>query len=138
VPDTDGEAKSSHAREGIRRQATELLERLRDVNNELHGVANDLCLVFSRDDKLLFLGDLEARQLRSVVTCLRKRHNTRFEVMIAAHHGTHWHDKLRYLSARVVLVSNGERMRPYYKNQYEDIGCSVLQTETTGDLKVCF
>jgi beta-lactamase superfamily II metal-dependent hydrolase len=104
------------------------------ANTLLRSVANELSLAFHEGGQFLFLGDLERRDLGKIVTKLRKKRYGSFGLLVAPHHGTHWHEKLRELRAGYVLCSFGGTMAKHWKPEFQEMARCSLATWTNGDL----
>ncbi len=103
------------------------------ANSALKSAANDLSLAFMCESALLFLGDLESSQIARVVGYLKTKSRTNFDVIIAAHHGTHWNEQLHHLSARNCFASVGRLVR-FLKPQYNLISTKFANTKDDGQL----
>jgi beta-lactamase superfamily II metal-dependent hydrolase len=91
------------------------------ANESLRAAANRFSLSFREDNRLLFLGDLEERELKQVVADLEDEHARRFQLLITPHHGTHWHPALSKLSCYFALSSVGPRLFKNLRPQYREI-----------------
>jgi len=118
------------------RKARELPEIVARANQSLRAAANHLCLAFHEDNRLLFMGDLEYQEILQVVTELERKHRTHFAVIIAPHHGTHWHPALRRLTAHWVASSLGDRLIGNFRKELKSIGNICLATHTNGSIHV--
>jgi len=114
----------------------ELSEFVNKANNSLRKAANRLSIAFRQDDNILFLGDLESSEIKSVVTDLVANNNVIYDIMIAPHHGTHWHRSLTSISADLCLVSVGQKLKAKIKKEYKGICKRFVRTDEWGDLKL--
>jgi len=114
----------------------EISQVIKSANKSLRSAANRLSIAFKQNDQILFLGDLESNEINQVVSQLEKQKYTYFEIIISAHHGTHWHDKLNSINSNFCLVSNGKKMRKFIKNQYINICKKFITTDHWGDIKI--
>lgn len=124
-------------RAGVERQTGHRLPKAtEDANDSLREAANDLSLAFFEDNRLLFLGDLEKDQIKSVVENLERMGRTEFQFLIAPHHGTHWDDSLSRISAFWTLVSSGSNLACKFRQEFKDISEFVLSTYFSGDISL--
>jgi len=85
--------------------------------------ANHLSLAFVEADEFLFLGDLEKREIRQVVTDLSEKSRKRFRLLITPHHGTHWDASMNRIRACWAVSSVGSRLLRHVSRRYDDISC---------------
>ena len=109
---------------------------VRQANNSLRSVANDICLVFFVKDDLLFLGDIGGNIIRKVIPYLVKKKSTNFRILISAHHGTKWHNSLYCVSSCYCLTSNGRNLANKFKEEYKRISKICYTTFADGDILV--
>lgn len=115
----------------------ELREQIHEVNEALRRVANRLSLAFLVGEQLLFLGDLEEEELRAVIDHMKANHRfNHTNCLVAAHHGTHWDERLRDVFAHQVVVSNGSSRAADFCEEYKDISSRVRSTFLEGDISV--
>jgi hypothetical protein len=107
---------------------------LNELNNDLRDAANHICLAFSVGRRVLFLGDLGPSALDSVVRDLIKAGRVNYRHIVAAHHGTSWHDRLLNLRSRYVAVSVGDRLWRHVAPTLGRLGKSIHMTRLQGDL----
>lgn len=98
----------------------EQLISLQRANRRLRNKANEVCLAFDDCEKFfLSLGDMENGALREL---FHRDFNTssQYSVVLSAHHGSHStdHPNWQNVEACVVLHSNGNRMKKFYKEDY--------------------
>ncbi|MGH2666187.1 hypothetical protein [Flavobacterium sp.] len=111
-----------------------LSEIVQKANKSLRKASNRLSIAFRQDDNLLFLGDLESSEINSVVTDLVNNHNTVYDILIAAHHGTHWHRSLTSINANICLASIGQTLKRNIKYEYKGISNKLVRTDEWGDI----
>jgi len=131
--------RRANADETRRRDATkgsEQAEGLPPVVEEALRVqrvaANHLGLSFRIGDQVLSLGDLEAPEIHAVATDLISTGTTYFEHVLTAHHGTHWHQDCRQISARWAISSVGARLIRYLKPYYKEMAAAHWVTHLMG------
>ena len=95
-------------------------------------VANHLSLSFKIGNQVLSLGDLEAPEIHAVVADIINTETTRFEVVLTAHHGTHWHQDCRKISAHWAISSVGARLIRHVNPQYKEMAAAHWVTYLTG------
>lgn len=123
--------------ESVRRgKQRELPEDVLNANKSLRRAANDFSLALSEDNRFLFLGDLESHELKKVITNLVSEGKKRFYVLIAPHHGTHWHRSLKKINCVYSLSSTGKKLVSYVNSNYKSISKMPFCTYTNGDLVV--
>jgi len=116
----------------------EIPKETKEANTALRSVANRLSLAFHIDNSLLFMGDLEATEIKKVVEILIEKQTVSFYTMIAPHHGTHWNEILRKLSSDICVSSIGSRLLRNAKNDYKNISNTTLWTYLNGDIFIPF
>lgn len=114
----------------------ELSEVVQKANKSLRKAANRLSIAFRQDYNILFLGDLESREINSVVTDLVRNHNVIFDILIAAHHGTHWHRSLESIETDICLASIGQTLKSKIKYEYKRIANKLVRTDEWGDIVI--
>lgn len=105
------------------------------ANKSLRNAANSLSIVFRQEDNVLFLGDIE-NEFETIVSDLRDKKAMNYDIIIAAHHGTHWHKSLNEMSCDICLASAGNNMRKHIKYEYRDIANKFIRTDEWGDIRV--
>lgn len=113
-----------------------LPESVRKANDSLREAANHLSLAFHEDNKLLFLGDLEAHEIRHVVRLLADKKRDHFFATITPHHGTHWHRDLRNIHTCCAISSVGDRLFRHLSPEYKSIADTCFITHLNGDVEV--
>ena len=103
------------------------------ANRLLRRAADRLSLAFHLDDQLLVLGDLFGTDIGRVVEQICE---SRFETVLAAHHGTRWDTSLLKLQANNVLVSHGAGMALYFDEDWKRVGVRTVGTYVSGDIVV--
>jgi beta-lactamase superfamily II metal-dependent hydrolase len=109
-------------------------ETIDKANKSLRSAANRLSVAFRQSDRLLFLGDLEEEEIEAVTIELIKGKKTSYEIIIAAHHGTHWHDNLLKFNSHLCLASVGQRLRSKIEPKYRLLCNKFLKTDDLGDI----
>ena len=104
------------------------------ANESLRRAANRLSLAFRIDSQLLFLGDLESKEINAVVNNLEVEQRLRFPIMLTPHHGTHWGKEMKKLSIDVVASSVGKKLFKKVKPDYKYIADYHLITYTEGEV----
>ena len=94
------------------------------------------CKYFRQDDNILFLGDLESREINSVVTDLVNNNNIVYDILIAAHHGTHWHSSLNAIEVDICLVSIGQTLKKRIRYEYKTISNKLVRTDEWDDIVI--
>lgn len=112
---------------------TKLVE---SANTTIRKAANSLSLVFRQEDNILFLGDLEETELPFIMEELKKNRNLIYDIIISAHHGTHWHPSLFDLRSNICVSSLSRSNRKHFKYEYNDICNALLSTDQIGDIYI--
>lgn len=128
VEDSDNHDDSTYVEENSEIDG-EIPETLRRANKAIRDVANRLSLAFRSGSRFIHFGDLENAELNQVVTDLGRASD--FFGMIAAHHGTHFSNKMKTLRVLHLIVSNGTR-RPRLKAGYREIASYIQETNVHG------
>ncbi|RYD89997.1 MAG: hypothetical protein EOP50_16690 [Sphingobacteriales bacterium] len=103
------------------------------INERLKRAASCLSLAYF-NDRLNFMGDLEAREIDQVVNYLVSKGATTSKVIVLPHHGTHWHQSMLNLSGTVGFSSCGSRMRKHWTSANNTICSSNQRTDISGDI----
>jgi len=111
-------------------------EVTKEANKSLRRAANHLSIAFKYGNNLLFLGDLESNQLKQVANHLVNHGNTHYITIITPHHGTHWHNSLKKLSAIYALSSVGEKLFAKINQGFKSISDICLYTYANGEIEV--
>jgi len=114
----------------------EVNDLVKKANDSLRSAANRLSVDFRQDDNILFLGDLKEKEILLVVDELSKNHNTTYDILISAHHGTHWHNCLNSITCNICLASVGQRLRNNIVYDYKNISNKFIRTDEWGDIRV--
>lgn len=114
----------------------ELSEIVKKANKSLRKAANRLSVAFRQDDNILFLGDLEKREIESVVKDLIDNQNIVYDILIAAHHGTHWEMSLTKIGCDICLASVGQTLRGKINYEYNAIANKFVRTDEWGDIRI--
>jgi len=119
-------------------QVRELPDVVKRANVSLRKAANHLSLALHEDNRFLFMGDLEAHEIREVTRDLLDRERDRFLVLITPHHGTHWHRDLGHLRAWWAISSVGEHLFGRVHPEFKLMAHQSLFTHLSGDIEVPF
>jgi beta-lactamase superfamily II metal-dependent hydrolase len=111
-------------------------ECTKQANKSLRKAANHLSLAFRYNNQILFLGDLEANELKQISNYLLTKNQTHYLIIITPHHGTHWHDALKRLSAIYAISSVGKTLFPKIKSQFKEIADICLYTYANGEIEI--
>ncbi len=114
----------------------ELRPAVTKANDSLQRAANHISLAFHEDNRLLFLGDLDSKEIQQVVQELNKRDRTNFLILVSPHHGTHWHQDLRAIHSVDVVSSTGKDLIEHLAPIYKSISDFHYCTFTNGDLRL--
>ena len=106
------------------------------ANKSLKKAANRLSIAFSQGENLLFLGDLEKKEINLVVNKLCNNNSNWFDIIISAHHGTHWGNELINLKTEIVLASVGITLKKHLSNNYKTISKKFINTHDWGNIKI--
>jgi hypothetical protein len=77
---------------------------------------------------------LEEREIRDVARLLDSKERKHFLIMIAPHHGTHWHDEMRKLRCCNVVSSVGKSLVAKVAQGYKEIATHNFCTFVNGDI----
>jgi len=113
----------------------ELNEIVKSANDSLKRAANRLSIAFRQDDNILFLGDLKEKEINVVVNELLQNLNSTYDILISAHHGTHWGSSLRGVSANICLASV-DKLKGYIDYQYIGISDKFIRTDEWGNVTI--
>ena len=114
----------------------EVTEVIQKANTSLRKAANRLSVAFRQDDNILFLGDLEKKEINFVVDDLIKQNNTSYDILISSHHGTHWGNSLKSIHCDICLASIGSTLRSHIAYDYKDISNKFVRTDEWGDIRI--
>jgi ribonuclease BN (tRNA processing enzyme) len=92
----------------------EIPESTKNANRNMRGAANRLSLCLGIGKELIFLGDLEQREIKIVINklnCIEKQYVS----LITPHHGTHWDDSMGSLNVQFAVSSLGQKLEKNYK-----------------------
>ena len=99
------------------RKERKLPSVVKRANKSLADAANHMSLVLCEDNRFLFWGDVEGFEIKQIVNELVLRNRKNFYILVAPHHGTHWHNSLANLRSMWSVASNGKklfaRMKPF-------------------------
>lgn len=112
-------------------------ELVKNANQKLRTAANHLSIAFRQEDNILFLGDLEKQELEIVCKDLNQKDMVRYDSLIAPHHGTHWHDNMKYLICDYVLISIGtDLIKNIELTNLSSISRCLLRTDCYGSILI--
>jgi ribonuclease BN (tRNA processing enzyme) len=135
--------ESTQSNEEIEKPATEQAElplpnEIKEFNGYLRDVANYFSLSFVIDDRFLFLGDLGTSEIGQVISKLNNDERRNFYVLVAPHHGTHWHHNLRRAYFVYTLSSVGCKLVAKMNPEFKAISEFKLATHVNGDIILPF
>jgi hypothetical protein len=107
---------------------------VKEANNSLRKAANRLSIAFKQSDNLLFLGDLENKEIKQVVSGLQLTNDDYFDIIVSAHHGTHFHKNLLTIKSDITLASVGSTLKRNLKPGYRSISTKFVNTFDHGDI----
>ncbi|MBT0160815.1 hypothetical protein G4O51_12620 [Candidatus Bathyarchaeota archaeon A05DMB-2] len=116
-----------------RRKLPEVVEK---ANKSLRKAANHLGLAFFEDNRILFLGDTEGFEIKQIIDELRTKGRENFYILVAPHHGTHWHKSLEQIGCIYSLSSSGRKLCSKFKPQLKEISQRSLATFVNGDILI--
>lgn len=108
-----------------------------EFNKYLRDAANRLSIAFRQEDNVLFLGDLESRELKIVANNIIEKKQMYYDCMIAAHHGTHWDNALGKIKCDNCLASVGDTLISDVSIEYKTIATKFYMTSLMGDIILC-
>lgn len=115
---------------------SQLPELVQKANKSLRDAANRLSIAFRQDDNVLFLGDLESDEIKKVVSALFENNNYNYDILISAHHGTHWHTELKKIKWNICLASVGMKLKRHIKEGYKKNDTRFFRTDELGDITI--
>lgn len=116
-----------------------LAEKMENLSVAVGRAANHFSLAFDSED-MLFLGDLEETELN--IVCPKKT-KSKYNILVAAHHGTHYSTELLNLDVTTAIASvglkllNGKTAKIAGK-VYKGISQDFKQTAKCGDIYLTF
>jgi hypothetical protein len=114
----------------------EISKNIKEANDSLRKTANRLSIAFKQSDNLLFLGDLESKEINQVVNELHLTDDYFFNIIISAHHGTHFHKNLMTIKSAIALASVGSTLKRFLKSDYGSISSRFVNTYDWGDISI--
>lgn len=114
----------------------ELPDVVKKANESLRKAANHLSLALLEDNRFLFLGDIENREIKQIVKDLKSKGRKNFYIFITPHHGTHWHNSLREIRSIYSITSNGSKLCSKMKPYFKEISKRSLATYANGDIVI--
>lgn len=110
---------------------------IKEINDKLRKAANHLSIAFRQEDNILFLGDLEPKELEIICEELDANKQTHYDILIAPHHGTHWHEKMKQLKCDYALASIGSSLVCNIKQEeLSTISKCFLRTDCYGSINI--
>lgn len=110
---------------------------IKETNDKLRKAANHLSIAFRQEDNILFLGDLEPKELEIICEELDADKQTHYDILIAPHHGTHWDKKMKQLKCDYALASIGHSLVHNIKQEeLSTISKCFLRTDCYGAINI--
>lgn len=112
------------------------------VTKKTTDILNKWSIAFKTNDDILCLGDLNATQINNICSDLINRHHqTHFDILMAAHHGTHKGFMLKKLFVANVIASVGNKLvhTKTFVNAsqiYKKISKKYSNTLSQGDIQI--
>ena len=110
---------------------------IKETNDKLRKAANHLSIAFRQEDNILFLGDLESKELEIICKELDANNQTHYDILVAPHHGTHWDEKMKQLKCDYALASIGHSIVHNIKQEeLSSISKCFLRTDCYGAINI--
>lgn len=110
---------------------------IQETNDKLKKAANHLSIAFRQEDNILFLGDLESKELEIICKELDANNQTHYDILVAPHHGTHWDEKMKQLKCDYALASIGHSIVHNIKQEeLSSISKCFLRTDCYGAINI--
>lgn len=110
---------------------------IQETNDKLKKAANHLSIAFRQEDNILFLGDLESKELEIICKELDANNQTHYDILVAPHHGTHWQEKMKQLKCDYALASIGHSLVHNVKQEeLSSISKCFLRTDCYGAISI--
>lgn len=111
----------------------ELPEVTQRAHKRLRDATDRMSVAFYDPDRILFLGDLKAGELRKVSKDLAALKQTYYDILIAPHHGTRYSTAMGDLEANWTVSSLGKENLPSIDTRIRDLGEQNWATYLDGD-----
>ncbi len=115
---------------------SELPPETQKASRQLTTAINRIGLAFSEGDEVLFLANLEKRELNKVVTHLSNNQSLRYKLLLAPGHGTVFSSELYKLNIEISIASLGEKHAGNFQEEYKQISDRLFATWVNGDVCV--
>lgn len=119
--------------DGLPLEDRKLPDITQKAQKRLREATDRMSLAFHNSDRLLFLGDLKAGELREVSKNLVKMKDTYYDIMITPHHGTRYSAAMADLGANWTVSSLGKENLTSISTSIRDIGHRNWATYLDGD-----
>ena len=134
--ENDNERENTHVSMNIEYKEKELPSVVKKANDSLRKAANRLSLALLGGDGLLFLGDLESKEIKKVIGDLITAGKKKFYTLVTPHHGTHWDNSLKNIKCIYSITSNGRRLCSHIKPEFKGISRKSFATYFNGDIAI--
>lgn len=111
----------------------ELPDITQQAQKRLREATDRMSLAFHNPDRILFLGDLKAGELRKVSKRLVEMKDTHYDILISPHHGTRYSTAMADLEANWTVSSLGIENLKSIHTRIRDIGHRNWATYLDGD-----
>lgn len=95
-----------------RNHSKKVPETTKNANRNMREAANSLSLCLCIGKEMIFLGDLNDREIEIVINKLDSKE---YVSLITPHHGTHWGKSMAGLNVRCAVSSLGPKLKKHYK-----------------------
>jgi beta-lactamase superfamily II metal-dependent hydrolase len=135
---TEGKDNPKNMNEPVKKdyEKEKLPEIVKKANNSLKKAANHLSLALLGGNGLLFLGDLESKEIKKVIGDLIAAGKKKFYTLVTPHHGTHWDNCLNNIECIYSITSNGRRLCSHIKPEFKGISRKSFATQVNGDIAI--
>jgi len=134
--ENDKERENTHLSMNSEYKEKELPAVVKKANDSLRKAANHLSLALLGGDGLLFLGDLESKEIKKVIDDLIAAGKKKFYTLVTPHHGTHWDNSLKNIKCIYSITSNGRRLCSHIKPEFKGISKKSFATHVNGDIAI--
>lgn len=118
-----------------RNHSKEVPEMTKNANRNMREAANRLSLSLRIGKEMIFLGDLEAREIKIVINKLDSKEKE-YVSLITPHHGTHWGKSMEGLNVRFAVSSLGPNLKKHYEKNKTNLSRAARQCLDTLDCDV--